>query len=206
MAAEGEVSKRKLADVHPSGASSTDSYTGGSAIPTPTAAPDSVPRGAELSDDFVPPREYLRRPGRFQAQLAEVRPGRARDVSADAKWVDWAEKPGFQGKDAEYDVSWSSDKIRQRKFQQAHGGWVNWEDEALSPEILEEWQQWHLHREKNRHNEKNCENIEVDGGTASEEQRQPRQQGQPQGQPRQQGHPATTTTPTKKPIDYEVLV
>ena len=73
-------------------------------------------------------------------------------------------------KDAEYDVTWSAEKIFQHKFQKRVGGWVSWEDEPLSPEKWTEYVQWHVWHEANghgwRYDKENDDNgMELDWGT-----------------------------------------
>jgi hypothetical protein len=66
------------------------------------------------------------------------------------QWIDWAEKPGDHGPDAEYDTSWTQEKIAQYKVEQEHGGWINFSAQALSADTWADYQVWHYNRQQRR--------------------------------------------------------
>jgi hypothetical protein len=114
----------------PMASSETSNHTGCQYPFKPKSASEKAFRTGQLLDRGFP--------------RAQARPAPA--DSSQPHWIDWARKPGNHGTDAEYDTSWTDEKIAQYKIEQEHGGWINFSEQALNADIWADYQVWHYNR------------------------------------------------------------
>jgi hypothetical protein len=143
------ASKRKISDVTWQ-ATGTGDYQGTRPPNSPLPMASSEPSSHTCDQYPFKPEAVSEKAFRTGQLLDRGFPrAQARPLPTDSSpphWIDWAHKPGDHGPDAEYDTSWTDEKIAQYKIEQEHGGWINFSEQALNADTWADYQVWHYNR------------------------------------------------------------